>query len=93
MSYQFKAACPRDPRPGQPLINIPSEEIPGISQHRVFRATAIVTQTWLVDSEGDWVQTAKDYEQTFSTPSETENSHPWSCETCGTIARVKEIEE
>jgi hypothetical protein len=91
MSYQ--ATCPRDPRPGQPLINIPGEEIQGISQHRVFRATAIVVQTWLVDDEGDFLKTIEDYEETFSPPTEMAGQTPWVCETCGELVKVKKITE
>jgi hypothetical protein len=89
MSYQSRATCPRDPHPGQPLINIPSEEFPGITQHRVFRADALVVQTWLVNPEGDQLEIIDGHVYTSSSPTEMASQSPWVCETCGELAKVK----
>ena len=89
MSYQ--ATCPRDPHPGQPLINIPGEEFPGLTQHRIFRADALVVQTWLVDRWGGRLETIEEHAYTNSSPVEMAGESPWVCETCGELAKIKEI--
>lgn len=59
---------------------------PNNPEHKRFYTTAHMSETWVVDEEGNWVETTDDPGEIVARP------HPdntWQCVECGAEAKVE----
>lgn len=59
---------------------------PNNETHKQFTTVAHVMQNWLVDDEGNWLETVEDSIETSFGPNK---DNIWTCATCGSEAIVK----
>ena len=56
---------------------------PNDPSHKQFLATVQVTQEWLVDEDGEYIETNYDCAQEETDPDDDDE---WTCATCGALA-------
>jgi hypothetical protein len=75
------AICPNDPAP-EAARNPASDQR---ADHKTFRTVASVLEDWVVDPEGNWLETLSSLDVVH----EPDPGNIWECLTCGAEAKVE----